>query len=190
MAIILMFVMALSFSSNFAEGNINAADKILSTPHTTSWKASAEIKGRAAGVRGDIYFRQLGEGPTTLHGMVSGLQPGLHGMHIHTDEERIDCLATKSIGPHFNPAEKEHGGPGDEIRHAGDLGNIIVGEDGTANFTITGDQIPLTGKNNIMGMTIDIHSNPDDCGKGGNELSKTTGNAGERIACGYISFEE
>ena len=33
-------------------------------------------------------------------------------------------------GPHFNPKGLTHGAPGDEVRHAGDLGNILAGEDG------------------------------------------------------------
>ena len=35
-----------------------------------------------------------------------------------------------------------------------------------------------------------IHENVDDLGKGGHELSPTTGNAGGRLACGVIGITQ
>ncbi|XXG84130.1 hypothetical protein AAC387_Pa10g1719 [Persea americana] len=139
------------------------------------------------GVAGTVYFTQEGDGPTTVNANLSGLKPGLHGFHVHALGDTTNgCMST---GPHFNPAAKEHGAPEDENRHAGDLGNVTVGEDGTATFSITDCQIPLTGPNSIVGRAIVVHGDPDDLGKGGHELSKTTGNAGGRVACGVIGLQ-
>ena len=62
-----------------------------------------------------------------------------------------------STGPHFNPAGKKHGAPTDEERHAGDLGNIVAGEDGVAKIDITDAQIPLEGPNSIIGRAVVCH---------------------------------
>ena len=59
-----------------------------------------------------------------------------------------------SAGPHFNPYKKVHGGPNDEERHAGDLGNIAANESGEALVDIIDKQIPLTGPNSIIGRSI------------------------------------
>lgn len=59
-----------------------------------------------------------------------------------------------SAGPHFNPLNKEHGGPADSVRHAGDLGNIEAGDDGVAKVNITDKQIQLQGAHNIVGRTL------------------------------------
>ncbi|XP_071940323.1 superoxide dismutase [Cu-Zn] 2-like isoform X2 [Coffea arabica] len=107
------------------------------------------VLGSSEGVKGTIYFTQEGDGPTTVTGEVSGLKPGLHGFHVHALGDTTNgCLST---GPHFNPGGKEHGAPEDENRHAGDLGNITVGEDGTASFNIADKQIPLSGPLSVIG---------------------------------------
>jgi Cu-Zn family superoxide dismutase len=145
------------------------------------------VLGSSEGVSGTIFFSQEGDGPTTVTGNVSGLKPGLHGFHVHALGDTTNgCLST---GPHFNPNSKEHGAPTDENRHAGDLGNITAGDDGKVTFTVTDNQIPLTGPNSIIGRAVVVHGDPDDLGRGNHELSKTTGNAGGRVACGIIGLQ-
>ncbi|KAL8167709.1 hypothetical protein V2J09_009208 [Rumex salicifolius] len=146
------------------------------------------VLNSAEGVCGTIHFNQDGEGPTTVTGTITGLKPGLHGFHVHALGDTTNgCMST---GPHFNPNGKEHGAPEDECRHAGDLGNIIAGDDGTATVNVVDSQIPLVGPNSIIGRAVVVHGDPDDLGKGGHELSKSTGNAGGRIACGIIGLQE
>ncbi len=149
-------------------------------------KAVAVLTG-AADVKGVVQFTQEGDGPTCVTAKVSGLTPGNHGFHVHALGDTTNgCMST---GPHFNPLGKEHGAPTDEIRHAGDLGNAIAGPDGVVEFSITDSQIPLSGPHSIIGRAVVIHSDPDDLGKGGHELSKSTGNAGGRLACGVVGLQ-
>ncbi|CAN6219842.1 unnamed protein product [Urochloa humidicola] len=137
-------------------------------------KAVAVLAG--SDVKGTIFFSQEGDGPTTVTGSISGLKPGLHGFHVHALGDTTNgCMST---GPHFNPAGKEHGAPEDENRHAG-----------IANVNVTDSQIPLTGPHSIIGRAVVVHADPDDLGKGGHELSKSTGNAGGRVACGIIGLQ-
>ncbi|ONM60864.1 Superoxide dismutase [Zea mays] len=148
----------------------------------TMVKAVAVLAG--TDVKGTIFFSQEGDGPTTVTGSISGLKPGLHGFHVHALGDTTNgCMST---GPHFNPVGKEHGAPEDEDRHAGDLGNVTAGEDGVVNVNITDSQIPLAGPHSIIGRAVVVHADPDDLGKGGHELSKSTGNAGGRVACGKL----
>ena len=63
----------------------------------------------------------------------------------------LGCI---SAGPHFNPEGKTHGGPCDDVRHVGDLGNVTAGEDGVASVNITDCKIQLSGENSIIGRTM------------------------------------
>ncbi|XP_004288411.1 PREDICTED: superoxide dismutase [Cu-Zn] 4AP [Fragaria vesca subsp. vesca] len=140
------------------------------------------------GVRGAVEFVQEGgpHEPTHVRGRIMGLSPGLHGFHIHAFGDTSNgCLST---GPHFNPLNKDHGAPSDQHRHAGDLGNVTAGPDGVAEVSLVDSQIPLSGPHSILGRAVVVHADPDDLGKGGHELSKSTGNAGARVGCGIIGL--
>ena len=97
----------------------------------------------------------------------------------------------KTAGPHFNPNGTTHGGPGKEIRHVGDLGNIQAGEDGIGKYDCEDDLCSLSGPNSIIGRSMVCHAGVDDLGEGVGEKeaeSKKTGNAGARLACGVIGM--
>ncbi|KAI5734511.1 superoxide dismutase [Cu-Zn] [Diaphorina citri] len=138
-------------------------------------------------VKGTIFFTQEhADSPVKVTGEIQGLEEGNHGFHIHEFGDNTNGCT--SAGPHFNPLGKDHGAPSDADRHVGDLGNIVATANKVAKVEIEDSIISLTGANNIVGRTLVVHADPDDLGKGGHELSKTTGNAGARIACGVIGI--
>lgn len=117
---------------------------------------------------------------------LSGIPPGLHGFHIHEyGDLREGC---SSLCQHYNPKNKNHGGPNDKDRHVGDLGNIEANKKGIVNMKFVDKEVKLRGKYSVIGRSIVIHEDPDDLGKGNHKDSKTTGHAGKRIACGIIGI--
>ncbi|XP_062342337.1 superoxide dismutase [Cu-Zn] [Osmerus eperlanus] len=151
-------------------------------------KAVCVLKGTGE-VTGTVFFEQEGDnGPVKLTGEISGLTPGEHGFHVHAFGDNTNgCI---SAGPHFNPHSKTHGGPTDDVRHVGDLGNVTAGQDNVAKISIQDKHLTLNGVHSIIGRTMVIHEKADDLGKGGNEESLKTGNAGGRLACGVIGITQ
>ncbi|KAK6013990.1 copper/zinc superoxide dismutase, partial [Ostertagia ostertagi] len=123
-----------------------------------------------------------------IKGEIKGLTPGLHGFHVHQYGDSTNGCT--SAGPHFNPFNKTHGGPKDEVRHVGDLGNLEAGSDGVAHFEIKDHLVKIHGENTVVGRSLVVHAGVDDLGKGvgeNKEESMKTGNAGARVACGVIA---
>lgn len=55
---------------------------------------------------------------------------GWMDMHMSWVDLCLTLFFLFNSGPHYNPKNVEHGAPEDEVRHAGDLGNVIAGDDG------------------------------------------------------------
>lgn len=129
-------------------------------------------------VSGTVTFEKIENGMKVLVD-VHGLTPGKHGFHIH---EFGDCSSkdAASAGGHFNPAMVSHGGPMDQMRHEGDMGNIVADQSGNAKMEYTDPKMTFEGSNSIIGRSIIVHASEDDL------KTQPTGNSGARIACGVI----
>ncbi|KAM7539161.1 hypothetical protein Aperf_G00000048249 [Anoplocephala perfoliata] len=147
-------------------------------------KAVCVMRGEE-GVKGTVHFEEVGES-VKIHAEFEGLKPGKHGFHVHEFGDQTNGCT--SAGAHFNPHEKKHGGPDSAERHVGDLGNVEADASGKAVFDITDKMISLSGQHSVIGRCMVVHTDPDDLGLGGHELSPITGNAGARVACGVIGI--
>jgi Cu-Zn family superoxide dismutase len=150
-------------------------------------KAVAVLRGDSK-ISGTVTFEQADENsPTTISWNITGHDPNAErGMHIHQFGDNTNGCT--SAGPHFNPLGKTHGAPSDGERHVGDLGNIPTDAEGNAVGSLQDKLVKLIGAESVLGRTVVVHSGTDDLGRGGNEESKKTGNAGTRPACGVIGI--
>ncbi|NXI34545.1 SODC dismutase, partial [Galbula dea] len=156
-------------------------------------KAVCVMKGDGP-VQGVISFQQQarddggrdpGACPPRALRRITGLADGDHGFHVHEFGDNTNGCT--SAGPHFNPEGKQHGAPSDAERHVGDLGNVTA-KGGVAEVEIEDSIISLSGPHSIIGRTMVVHEKRDDLGRGGDNESKLTGNAGPRLACGVIGI--
>ena len=144
---------------------------------------TAKIAGTApeSKLSGSAIFAQTARGVQAVI-TITHAPPGTHGLHIH---EHGGCgEAGKAAGGHFNPDKVPHGflpKDGFARAHAGDLGNIEIGRDGSGRLELMIPGLTLAGpdKYAISGRSVILHEKADDFGQ-------PTGNAGGRIGCGSI----
>jgi Cu-Zn family superoxide dismutase len=153
------------------------------TEGETTVIAQCELQHSDA-VKGTILLMQAPGTPTLIKGTITGLKPGEHGFHIHEFGDMSKGCET--MGAHYNPDGIDHGDL--EQGHVGDLGNITADENGMASFSIQANRVELIGNRSVVGRGLVVHADQDDLGQGGDEESKKTGNAGDRLACGVITL--
>jgi len=145
-------------------------------------RAHATVKDRNGQTLGEIGLRETAAG-VLLRIKLKGLPPGPHGIHVH---EAGMCEGDfTSAGPIFNPLGAKHGFHNDEGPMAGDLPNLYVAADGTAQVELLNQFLTVSkdGDDALIdadGAAIVIHALADDY------LSEPDGGAGKAIACGVI----
>lgn len=115
---------------------------------------------------------------------VRGLEPGVHGFHIH---ETGQCSRPdfSSAGGHYAPRGHGHGILHAHGKHAGDMVNLRVPSGGHVQTERLASKASLVpGATGFLldhdGSALVIHSGADDY------RSQPSGDAGSRVACGVI----
>ena len=146
--------------------------------------ASLEFKDAYPDASGSVVFTETAGGVEISAQVMYGAEghAGLHGIHLH---EVGDCSAEDytSAGGHFNPTTVDHGGPDAEVHHAGDFGNIEIGEDGSGALELTSTMLSFDGENSVVDRAVILHAAEDDL------VSQPTGAAGARDACGVVKLK-
>jgi len=156
----------------------------------------ADIKGE--GITGTAEFTESDQGGmggpngrgtgklVTITLAVSGLKPGLHGVHLHAVGKCAPDFA--AAGGHFDPGPSGNQDPdANHPFHMGDLPQLVVNANGrgvermvTTRVTLSDGPLSLFDAD---GSSIIIHANQDQ-GITGDPRSGVSG--GPRVACGVI----
>ncbi|MHB0777543.1 superoxide dismutase [Cu-Zn] SodC [Halomonas sp. WWR20] len=115
---------------------------------------------------------------------LSGLEPGMHGFHVHQNascepaEKDGEMTAAAAAGGHFDPQNTgTHAGPyGDG--HLGDLPVLMVDEQGNASTPVVAPRLETS---DLEGHALMVH-------EGGDNYSDqpALGGGGSRVACGVV----
>jgi Cu-Zn family superoxide dismutase len=165
---------------------------------------------------GNVRFIAKPGGVTSVKVSVTGLTPGWHGMHVHSvgqcDPDAVDPATGSTVpffsaGTHWNPDGQIHGS------HKGDLPPFFVLADGTASAKNSIDRFTKKELYDEDGSAVIIHASPDNLAHvpattptgadryhshsetdpaytfGPDTVTKGTGDAGARFACGVVVRE-
>lgn len=152
------------------------AGPALSDAHTAKGM-SAEVVS-SDGISGTVSAMPEASGVMVVKIDLAGVPAGEHAVHIH---ESGDCSADdySSAGGHLTGG-MEHGVMVEGGPHAGDLPNVMVGEDGLMQETFFKPDLTAEMLADEDGAGFIVHAGADDY------ESQPAGDAGSRIACAVL----
>ncbi|MEM8633648.1 MAG: superoxide dismutase family protein [Pseudomonadota bacterium] len=176
LAIPLSAIVAFSHASAEHDPEHTAKPAISAKAHTTIINNAGEEVGSA----------QLVQGPRGIVVSISvrNLPPGKHGMHFHAVGTCTPPESFSEAAGHIMPKNLPHGFLHPEGPHAGNLPNLVIASDGSAEVELYTNLLMLDrGPGRVLdadGSTLIIHANEDD------HFTQPIGGSGARIACGVI----
>ncbi|NML04191.1 superoxide dismutase family protein [Sphingomonas sp. G-3-2-10] len=144
-----------------------------------SFVAEALLKTAEGADAGKAWVKQK-DGDLVVSMEVTGVSPGLHGVHIHTTG-KCEAPGFTTAGGHWNPSGHQHGSMNPAGPHVGDIPNLTVGADGKGKLSFT---LPGGAFEDLLdedGAAFVVHAGPDDL------KTDPAGNSGARIACGVFA---
>ncbi len=136
---------------------------------------------------GRVTFTEAGS-RVTVEARLTNLPPGFHGFHIHaTGTCERGTPAFTSAGGHMVLGEQSH------PSHAGDQPVVLVMTDRSADIRFTTDRYTLADLQTAGGRAVIVHALPDNYAnvptryvRQPDATTLSTGDAGDRIACGVV----
>ena len=172
--------------------------------------ATARLKDAEGNFVGVVRFRYEGD-EVEVEADVKNVEPAdeFHGFHVHTtgkcDPDAVDPATGNTVpffsaGGHFNPGGEVHG------EHAGDFPVLLVQSDGHAEEEFDTDRFRLGQLFDDDGSAVIVHAGRDNYANipattptgaeryhshtedvfGPDSMTKATGDAGARFACGVV----
>jgi Cu-Zn family superoxide dismutase len=146
-------------------------------------RAEAELTtAEGAKLEGKATFTQEPDGVRVVLEL-DDAPPGPKGVHVHMKGDCSD-IKGESMGPHFAPNVEQHGLPSEgEARHLGDLGNIVVEDDGDGRLEIKVPAATLKPDDtaSFLGRALVVHTGEDT-----GSAVQPSGGSGAPMACGVI----
>ena len=154
---------------------------IAACSNDSSWgdaRYAAEMRNVEGETVGTVVMQQ-GSGGFLVSVMLKGIEPGPHGIHIHSVGT---CMPDfKASGGHINVDNRQHGLLNPDGPDNGDLPNIYATADGTVQAELFTTLVDPDMLMDTDGSAIVVHENRDD------HTSQPIGGAGGRIACGVLN---
>ncbi len=184
LAVVALAATACEYRTGVSDLSRTPAPDVAPLDAPSAIRAQASLKDAKGEVVGLAEFTEQRQA-VRIDVKVLKIAAGKHGIHIH-QVGKCDAPAFTTASTHFNPDGKKHGQLVKDGPHAGDLENLVVGENGTAQQTFFNFNVSLAPGSSISllksdGTALVIHKDPDD------EKTDPTGNSGDRIACGVIA---